>query len=95
MNQTVVRLGDTNCPWCLNAMVDRLRSRPRVREVKINASAGCLELLHDHDDAAALLADIGDVLRGSVEAGNGEIVMVGLDAQIVSQCGWPGHLDER
>jgi hypothetical protein len=29
---------------------------------------------------AALLVEIGDVLRGSIEVGNGDVVMVALDA---------------
>jgi hypothetical protein len=89
--RTVVELGNTNCPWCLNAMVDRLRSRSGVLDVKVNASSGCLEVIHDHDDVAALLVDIGDVLRGSIEVGNGDVVMVGLDAQVASDCRWVGH----
>jgi hypothetical protein len=92
MMQTVVELGYSNCPWCLDAMVDRLRSRPRVRDVKINTSVCCLDVFRDHDDAAAFLAAIGDVLRGSVDAG--EIVMVGLDPHIVSRCAWAYHAFE-
>lgn len=89
--QTVIKLGDSNCPWCLNAMVEHLRVRPRVREVQINASAGCLVVNHDHDDVAELLADIGEVLRGSVEMSNGEVVMIALRPSIVLECPSAGH----
>ncbi len=89
--RTVVQLANSNCAWCLNAMADNLGARPLVHGVEVNAAAGCLVVDHDHDDPAALLAEIHDDLRGWEQADNGEAVMVDLGVHEEAQCRWaPG-----
>jgi len=83
---TLVTLGNSNCPWCLNAMMERLRARPLVRDVRSNTTDGCLEIDHDYAEEADLVAGIHDDLRGWVTADNGEAVMVELDVHPVDQC---------
>jgi len=67
-------------------MSDRLAARPLVRSVHVNAAAGCLVVEHDHDDPAALVAEIHDDLRGWEVGDNGETVMVDLDVHEESEC---------
>ncbi len=86
--RTVVQLANSNCPWCLRAMSDRLRARPLVRQVHLNSTAGCLVVDHDHDRPAGLVAEIHDHLRGWELADNGEAVMVDLDVHEESECRW-------
>lgn len=84
--KTVIGLANSNCSFCLNAMAERLAERPLVNAVHVNASAGCLEVDHDHDDPEALVAKIHDDLRGCVTADNGEVVMVEIDVHEESLC---------
>lgn len=84
--QTIVGLANSNCSWCLNTMSDRLAARPLVRSVHLNAASGCLVVEHDHDDPAALVAEIHDDLRGWEVGDNGETVMVDLDVHEESAC---------
>ena len=88
--RTVVRLGNSNCGWCLRAMMEHLNAQPLVRKVKLNATAGCLVVDHDLGNPAALIADIRPEARGWELAGNGEKVMVELDVHEESQCPWVG-----
>ncbi len=83
---TVVQLGNSNCSWCVNAMIEHLRARPLVREVRSSMTTGCLEVDHDYADEAELVAGIHDDLRGWVKADNGEAVMVELDVHPEGQC---------
>ncbi len=83
---TVVNLGNSNCPWCMNATVERLRARPLVHDVRSDMAAGCLEVDHDYADEAELVAGIHDDLRGTVKAANGEVMMVDLDVHPEGQC---------
>lgn len=83
---TVIDLGNSNCPTCLNAMVDDLRAHPQVASVHSNAAIGCLEVEHDFDDPAMIIVTIRDDLRGSVQASNGELGMFELQAHIGSRC---------
>lgn len=88
---TVVQLANSNCPWCLRAMSDRLRARPLVRQVHLDFTAGCLVVDHDYDRPAGLVAEIHDHLRGWELADNGEAVMVDLDVHEEAECRWaPG-----
>jgi len=77
--RTVVELGNSNCTLCRDAVIDHLRTRPLVREVRSDSTVGCLVVEHDHDSPAALLAVVQDVLRGWELADNGERVMVTLE----------------
>ncbi|MGH3849043.1 MAG: hypothetical protein ACRDRT_04960, partial [Pseudonocardiaceae bacterium] len=86
--RTVVQLANSNCPWCLSAMSDRLLARPLVRQVHVDSTAGCLVVDHDHDRPAELVAEIHDHLRGWELADNGEAVMVDLDVHEESDCRW-------
>jgi hypothetical protein len=95
--RTVVELGGSNCSWCRNAMIDRLMARPSVREVHFDGTAGCLMVDHDHDSLAALLAAVGEDLRGWELADNGERVMVKLAVHEAPDCHMPrgaGHIDK-
>ncbi len=83
---TIVQLGDSNCPWCVNAMVERLRARPAVRAVRSSMADGCLEVDHDYHDESELVVGIHDDLRGWAMAENGEAVMVELNVHRESTC---------
>ncbi len=72
-------------------MSTRLRARPLVSQVHVDASSGCLVVDHDHDDPAALVAQIHDDLRGYELADNGERVMVYLDVHQESDCPTARH----
>ena len=85
---TIINLGNSNCPWCLNAMVEHLRANPLVGDVHVNATAGCLEVDHNLGDSAAVIAVIAQDLHGSVQASNGEVVLVELPAHAASECPW-------
>jgi hypothetical protein len=85
---TIIDLGNSNCSWCLSAMAEHLRANDLVGEVRINASTGCLEADHDFDDPASVIATITQNLRGSVQASNGESVLVALHPHVASECPW-------
>ena len=68
-----------------------LRANDLVGEVRINESTGCLEVDHDFGDAAGVIVAITQDLRGSVQASNGESVLVALHPHVASECPWrPG-----
>ena len=85
--RTAIELGNSNCSWCLNNMLEDLRGRAVVEAVHLDASAGCLVVDHA-GDPAALLARVHAVVRGSEVADNGESVMVGLDVREEPRCRW-------
>lgn len=83
--RTAIELGNSNCSWCLNNMLDDLRRQVVVQAVRLDASAGCL--LVDHaGNRAALLARVHAMARGSEVADNGEPVMVDLDVPEEPRC---------
>lgn len=86
--QTMILVQNANCSYCMNAVKDDLLARPQVREVQMNATAGCLVVDHDHDDPAALIALLHQSLHGWQVASNGEIIEVTTDSVISDQCAW-------
>lgn len=84
--RTVIELVDTNCTWCRDAMIEHLAIRPLVRGVHVNSTNGCLQVDHDHDSPAALMAEIRGDLRGWELADNGERIMVELAVHEVDHC---------
>lgn len=84
--RTLIELGNSNCPWCLNSMVDDLRASPHVFGVRSNAAYGCLEVDHDLDDPADVVVIIRDDLRGSIQASNGEVTMIELHPHPSAEC---------
>ena len=83
---TIIDLGNSNCSWCLNALAEHLRANDLVGEVHTNASTGCLEVDHDLDDPTKVIAVIAQDLRGSIQASNGESVLVALDPHVATEC---------
>lgn len=83
--RTLVELSNSNCPWCLNALVDQLRRNPSVDDVRSDAHSGCLVVDHHSIDPGALLGAI-ETLRAWEVAGNGERVMVNVDAHPATRC---------
>lgn len=93
--QKLVQLANSNCPWCLNDMVERLRSRPGVRGVELDAAAGCLRVDYDKTDLVELVAEVRSDLRAWEQAANGEVVMVEVEAHPVASCRYhPSHSEE-
>lgn len=92
--RTIVQLGNSNCGWCLNAMVNRLRAQSLVRRVQLDQAAGCLVVDHDRDDPSAMISEILELVRGWELASNGERVMVELDVHEELQCPWRGTVLE-
>lgn len=84
--RSLVQLANSNCPWCLNDMVGRLRAHPGVRGVKLDMAAGCVRVDHDGVDVAELVAGIRGDLRAWDQAGNGELVIVEVDAHPTASC---------
>lgn len=86
MMHTEMRIDGANCPACLNATLDVLRSLPGVRAVDTVSSDGCLAVDHDGTDAGQLTAAIRDELHG-VEVYGAELMMVSVDPLVVDcQC---------
>jgi len=83
---TLVRVENANCSWCMNAVRDELLARPLVRDVQMSATAGCLEVEHDHDDPSALTGLLQQSLRGWQVADNGEIVQVTTNPTLTGEC---------
>lgn len=92
--RTVVELANSNCTWCRDAMIDHLITRPLVRQVQVNSTTGCLGRRYDHDNPAALVAEVRDDLRGWVLAEDGEKVMVSLDAHEAADCPLHGMFED-
>lgn len=92
--RTVVDLGNSNCTWCRDAMIKHLMTRPLVRQVHLDGTAGCLMVDHDYDSAVALLATVGEDLRGWVLADNGERIMVEVGVHEATECERAGRLDD-
>ena len=84
--RTLVELSNSNCPWCLNALLEELAGRERVTAVHSDASRGCLVVEHEHDDPAALLTVVRHDMRAVALADNGERVMVSVDAHEADRC---------
>lgn len=84
--QTLVRLHNANCTYCMNAVKDELLARPRVNAVQVSAAAGCLQVDHDHDDPSALTAVLRQSLHGWEAADNGEIISVTTSSEISEHC---------
>lgn len=85
---TLVRLDNANCTFCLNDAREELLRRPLVRSVTMSATAGCLDVEHDHDDPAVLGRILREHMRGWQVAGNAEIVMVPVDVEQSDRCRW-------
>ncbi|MGH9104429.1 MAG: hypothetical protein ACRDZX_01060 [Acidimicrobiales bacterium] len=78
---SLIQLSNSNCPWCLNNMVDRLQAHPAVRGVRLDAATGCLRVDHDCSDIADLMAGIRGNLRAPA------MVAVGIAWLIVGRAG--------
>lgn len=86
VTRTLIEFHGANCSWCLNNMLTHLRSHESVVSVSYHAGTGCIEVDHDADDAADLLAGIQEDLRGWRQADNGERMMVDLDVHPAEAC---------
>ncbi len=85
---TLVRVENANCSYCMNAVRAELLTRPLVRHVQMSAVDGCLDVEHDHDDPAALIAVLTTSLHGWQAADNGEIVAVTTNSTLSTGCAW-------
>lgn len=86
MTPTVIEFHGANCPWCLNNMLDHLRSHESVVSVRLRSGTGCIEVEHDAADFANLLSGVQTDLRGWRQADNGERLMIDLDVHPSSAC---------
>lgn len=86
--QTMIRVENANCSYCMNAVKDDLLARPRVHDVQLSAVAGCLVVDHDHDDPAELVELLHQSLHGWEAASNGEIIEVTTASVISDRCEW-------
>lgn len=84
--RTLVRVGRANCTFCMQNVRAELLGRPRVREVNLWARRACLEVVHDHDDVAAITDLLRRSLHGWEVADNGEIVMVETSPDPIDRC---------
>ncbi|MGY6501013.1 MAG: hypothetical protein ACXIVQ_09005 [Acidimicrobiales bacterium] len=89
--RTQILVENANCTFCIDAVRTELLARPLVRHVEMSATAGCLEVEHDHDDPAALVALLRASLHGSQVADNGEIVMIVTDPTLTHGCSISDH----
>jgi hypothetical protein len=79
---TELRIDGANCPVCLNATLEALRSTPGVRSAVTSSSAGCLAIDHDDLDESMLVGTIREHLHG-VDMSAAEVVMVSVDPLVV------------
>jgi copper chaperone CopZ len=78
---TNLRVDGANCPFCLNDLIDHLRTIDGVTSVNSSISEGCIAIDHDDLDVAELLDTIRSSLHGVAMASN-EIVMSPIDPVI-------------
>lgn len=83
--RTFLALSDANCTWCLDDLVEIIQAEQSVDAVHLDQSSGCLVVDH-HGDDLALVALVRDNIRGWEPAGNGEAIMVTLDASQEPNC---------
>lgn len=86
--QTMIKVENANCTYCMNAVKDDLLARPRVHDVRMSATAGCVVVDHDHDDPSALIDLLRQSLHGWEVASNGEIISVNTTSKISEHCAW-------
>ena len=72
--QTNLRVDGANCPFCLNDVIDHLRSVDGITSVDSSISEGCIAIEHGDVDVAGLVDMIRTSLHGATFAAN-EIVM--------------------
>jgi copper chaperone CopZ len=82
MMRTELSIDGANCPLCLNATLDALRTMPGVHDVVTSSVAGCLAIDHDDVDPDSLADTIREHLHG-VATSSAEIVMVSVDPLVV------------
>ena len=75
---TNLRVDGANCSFCLNDVVDHLRTVDGITSVESSVSEGCIAIEHDDLDVAELVETIGTSLHGVTMAAN-EIVMSPID----------------
>lgn len=80
---TELRIDGANCPDCLNATLDALRSVPGVDHVATQSSAGCVAIEHQDVGVEVLLDETRAHLRGIDQAG-AELVMVSVEPVVVN-----------
>lgn len=90
---TLIRVENANCTFCMNAVREELLARPLVHSVEMSATAGCLEVDHDHDDVSELTGLLRRSLYGWQVADNGEIVAVNTGSTVSGECAW--HPSDR
>ena len=74
--RTVLEFRGANCAWCLNDVLNGLRSQDAVVTATLHAETGCIEVIHEARDVGDVLSAIRADLRGWHQADNGERVMV-------------------
>lgn len=84
--RTLVRVENANCTYCMNEVRTELLARPLVHDVRLSATAGCWEVMHDHDDPQALTELLQRSLHGWQVTDNGEIVEVLTNPTSSSEC---------
>lgn len=87
--QTNLRVDGANCPFCLNEVIDHLRTIDGITSVDSSISEGCIAIEHDDVDVAGLVDTIRTSLHGVTFAAN-EIVMSPIDPIIsMRHCSHP------
>jgi len=88
---TNLRVDGANCPFCLNDVIDHLRTIDGITSVESSISEGCIAIEHDDLDVAGLVDTIRNSLHGVTFAAN-EIVMSPIDPKIsVLHCSHEPH----
>lgn len=86
MTHTVIEFRGANCSWCLNNMLNHLRSHGSVSSAHLQTGTGCIEVDHNAADFDELLRGIRTDLRGWRQAENGERVMIDVDVHPSAMC---------
>ena len=78
---TEMVIDGANCPYCLNATLDVLRSETGVSNAQLSALNGCLVVEHENLDPHVLVEIVRSNLHGTAEWGN-ETVMIRIDPEV-------------
>ncbi len=79
--RTNLRVDGANCPFCLNDVIDHLRTIDGISAVNSSITEGCIAIDHEGLDEAEFVDMIRASLHGVTMASN-EIVMSTIDPVI-------------
>lgn len=78
---TEIDITGSNCPWCVQETLERLRAEPGVITAQATIAGPCIRIVHDGRSDEGLLAVVRRLLH-AVDTSLVEATMIEVDAQV-------------